>query len=498
MRAQVVFQETLGNGTFDQKTAHQTFDGGYIVMGGQYNGGTYLSKLNATGNLQWSKTYSGCYGIYVIQSHDSGYVIAGQLYSSGSASVMIKTDKTGNIQWTNTLSCGPYDYLECVKETIDRCFIFSGYASLSTNTDVFLIKADSLGNILWSKTVGTSTNEDGISLAALPNGEIFISGVTNGFSSGDFYLAKTDASGNVLWSRSYGGTGLEEVYAMDATKEGGAIMTGFTESFGSGLRDVYVVKTDSAGNMDWSKTYGGANFDHGLGIKECFYGGFVIGAMTKSFGFGNNDAYLIRTDANGNVLWSNVYGGSGMEQIWSIDETSDHGFILAGNTDSFISSPQAYVIRTNNLGLTGCNEMMNVPTLVTQPPTVVTNLFSTSTPAGNIISNPIVAGAGPGQSILCASALGISSLQNNISALNIFPDPANDNFSISFVLENPSPVIISFYDAEGKMVREENEGTFVPGDQSVMMNGADLPCGLYFILVEAGNTQFSQRILIEH
>ena len=164
-------------------------------------------------------------------------------------------------------------------------------------------------------------------------------GYTSSFGAGaqDVWLVKTDSAGTMQWNKTYGGTSVEQAYTVVQTTDGGYVFTGFTASFKTGPSgyDAWLVKTDSAGTMQWNKTYGGTGNDLGSSALQTVDGGYVIGGMTASFGAGGQDAWLIKTDAAGNALWSKTYGGVNNDVFWSVALTNDGGYMVAASTDSF-------------------------------------------------------------------------------------------------------------------------------------------------------------------
>ena len=206
---------------------------------------------------------------------------------------------------------------------------------------------------LWTRIYGGIYVDVGFSVQQTLDGGYIITGYTESFGAGstDLWLLKTYANGDTVWTKSYGGTGLEEGRSVRQTLDGGYIITGSTESFGAGASDVWLLKTTANGDTVWAKTYGGGSVDYSLSVQQASDSGYIVAGATRSFGVGSDDVYLIKVNADGTPLWTNTYGGIGSDYGQSIQQTSDGGYIVAGRTMSFgpgISN--VYLIKTDANG----------------------------------------------------------------------------------------------------------------------------------------------------
>jgi hypothetical protein len=155
----------------------------------------------------------------------------------------------------------------------------------------------------------------------------------------------------MLWYRTYGGEGTDNGWDIVQTEDKGFLIVGFTDSFGAGEMDIYLIRTDSDGQILWERTFGGTKSEYGWALAQTVDGGFVLAGQTDSFGEGDKDGYLVKVDANGDELWSQTYGGPEEDRLYSVDQSADGGFVLTGTTKSFgADNRNAYLIKTNSSG----------------------------------------------------------------------------------------------------------------------------------------------------
>jgi hypothetical protein len=336
--------------------------------------------------------------------------------------------------------------------------------------DIFLIKTDVNGNIIWAKTYGETGGDYASSVQQTSDDGYIVAG-----SMSDVFLIKTDANGNIIWAKTYGGTSWDYAYSVQQTSDGGYIVAGVTYSFGAGSWDIFLIKTDANGNVVWAKTYGGTSWDYAYSVQQTSDGGYIVAGWTDSFGAGYADIFLIKTNANGNISWAKTYGGTGGDYASSVQQTSDGGYIVAGSMND------VFLIKTDANGNIGsCSIVQNAnPTVNTVSPTVTTPSPSVSSPSFTVNSvSPTVTSPTLTVSELCP--LSISEFCQPVSGL-ITPYKGGIKVRVSGEFE------VKVYNVSGVMVKS------VKGKNEVKL---ELSRGVYFVEVISGEKVIREKVVI--
>jgi hypothetical protein len=354
------FLATFGGTNHEEgHSVQRTSDGGYVVTGrttsyGAGDNDVWLIKTDASGNEVWDKTFGGTRddaGNSVQQTFDGGYVVIGYTMSYGAGFAdfwLIKTDASGNKVWDKTFGGTGDDVGRAVQQTSDGGYILTGYAD--SHTRAWLIKTDADGSEVWKRAFGGSGYEEGFCVQQTSDGGYVVTGITEPLGGTvDVLLVKTDADGNKVWDRAFGGTATdEEGYSVRQTSDGGYVVTGNITPQGSDYDDVWLIKTDADGNKVWDRAFGGIFIDDGFCVQQTSDGGYVITGDAWSYGTGNYDVWLIKTDASGNEIWDRTFGGAGYDAGNSVQQTSDGGYIIAGYTDSYgAGNGDVWLIKTD-------------------------------------------------------------------------------------------------------------------------------------------------------
>lgn len=313
----------------------------------------------------WSRAFGGDkddVGFSVQETSDGGYIATGYAGSHivGGSAIddlwLVKTDSAGNKIWDKALGGIKSDGGHSVQETNDGGYIIAGYTySYGLGLcDIWLVKTDAAGSELWNRTFGGTSYDVGHSVQETSDGGYIVAGYTESYGAGgrDFWLIRTNSAGNKLWEKTYGGKNSEWTYSAQETRDKGYIITGITGSYGSGEGDVWLVKTDSIGNEQWNKTFGGTHDDQSNSVQETSDGGYIIGGVTESYGAGSYDIWLIKTDSAGNELWNQTFGGAYDDYDgFAVQETSDGGYAIAASTFSYGAGGRDFwLIKTDSAG----------------------------------------------------------------------------------------------------------------------------------------------------
>lgn len=340
-----------------------------------------IANASSAGSLVWDKTYGGpqddaANGI--TNTSDGGYILTGYTSSygngtsgNGSSNVwLLKVGANGNEQWNKTYGGNMGDVGYSVVQADDGGYAVAGYESSYTNGNMamYLLKTDAKGNLLWNKTYGAGVQDGAYSLAKTKDGGFIMTGFTylNNKQGWNLSIVKTDSNGILQWNKSYGGDLKDCGHSIIQTDDGGYAIVGYTKSyssspggaFGVGGEDLWLLKLDSNGNMQWNKIFGGKDYDDGFSILQNPDGGFTIAGTTQSFTqnntpiqeYSDNDTariYLIRTDARGNLLWNKTVGGDLKTAAFSLARAPDDGYLITGTVFSNAGDADVLALRTD-------------------------------------------------------------------------------------------------------------------------------------------------------
>jgi len=318
--------------------------------------------------VNWARAYGGSESDYfdsLQQTTDGGYVFAGSTRSFGAEwndAWVVKLDSNGQVNWSKRYGgtdSSDWDGFSSIRQTTDGGYIVAGetWSFGAGSTDAWVMKLDGSGNLIWEKTYGGNRGDQADCVRPTSDGGFIVAGSTWSFgTSKEIWILKLHGNGVIQWQKTYGGTDGEEDALVEQTSDGGYIVAARTWSFGAGYVDIWFLKLDASGNVVWERTYGGGGWDEVNTIRQTSDNGYIIAGYTGSFGPGpgENNAWLIKLDQNGILSWQKTYGGhTNYESSYAhgLDLTSDGNFIVAGYTEAFGAGwSDIWVLRLNSLG----------------------------------------------------------------------------------------------------------------------------------------------------
>ena len=518
--SQETWKKTFG-GTANEmgESITTTSDGGLVLTGsnasnnGDFKGmnksssrAIFVIKLDSLGNVLWKKTYGGSgndYGYSIITTPDSGLVLTGS-YASDDGDFegmkkgyndifVIKLNSRGDIQWKKTFGGSIAGTGLSITTTPDGGLVLTGSNASDDgdfegmfkdsngsngSNDIFVIKLDSRGDVQWKKTFGGSEDDVGYSIITTPDSGLVLTGRTSsndvdfeGMNKGayDIFVIKLDSRGDVQWKKTFGGSVVDDCYSITTTPDGGLVLTGGTSSndgdfngINKGEVDIFVIKLDSRGDVQWKKTYGGSGSDRGNSITTTPDGGLVLTGLNRSndgdFQGMNKAAdgnmFVIKLDSRGEVQWKKTFGGSVYDPGLSITTTPDGGLVLTGSNTSDDGDFKGmnkggydiFVIKLDS------NGNLNPPTSI--------------------------------------------DVQSDIlSSFDITPNPLSSFSTISYSLDKPSHVRIEVVNSIGEVVFVLSDKQEDVGSQQVSFNTTDLVTGTYSIRLIENNRVTSKRVI---
>jgi uncharacterized repeat protein (TIGR02543 family)/uncharacterized delta-60 repeat protein len=315
-------------------------------------------------HAQWAVTYgdTGAEFIHdILQTSDGGYIMAGYTSSSGAGGYdfwIVKITSDFQLEWARTYGGVGNDYARSIQETSDGGYLVAGHAGPGSfgagNDDAWLIKLDSTGGWDWQRYFGGTDYDYAYSAQEASDGSFFVAGHSTSFNVGvdyDIWVMKLNSDRSVNWQHTSGGTNHDHIRSMTLTSDGGCVVVGNTASFGAGGYDIWVLKISSTGTVDWQFTYGGTGTEEGWAVQETSDGGYIVAGDTDSFGAGGFDIWILKLDGGGTPIWQHTYGGTGGDRARAVQETSDGGYIVSGFTNSYgAGGNDAWVLKLNSSG----------------------------------------------------------------------------------------------------------------------------------------------------
>jgi len=317
----------------------------------------FITIINAQApDTAWTKSYHrGSYDEckWIEETSDSGFVMVGVSQITGNKwldILLIRTDANGDTLWTHTYGdtiIGQEAF--CVKEDYDGGFVIAAFKSLTMSIrNAWIIKTDNNGDTLWTMLYGGDRNAEALNISCTSDSGYIVTGMRyNPGKFADVFLLKINRNGDSEWSYYFGESSYEEGYSVQQTTDGGYIVAGSKNISGRSY-DFYLIKTDSSGTVEWEKTYGGENYDHCTSAQQTSDGGYILFGETDSYVY--NSSLAVKTNSLGDTLWTRIYNRSNGDYGWSVDQTSDDGFIFGGYTNNPGYRDDYWFVRTDANG----------------------------------------------------------------------------------------------------------------------------------------------------
>lgn len=336
----------------ESKAIISTSDGGYIV-GGRIGGPTpstaddaTIVKIDPDGNVQWQRLYGGAEGEDItdlVESSTGNYLFTGYTSSfniNGSPADVFAgmVEPDGDLVFAQSVGGNSDDRGNGVAATSDGGMIVTGCLDCFAQSELYLTKISSTGDVEWAySNYHPGYTAEGYDVIQTSDGGFAVTGRVDQPGNSLLYLMKTDANGNLLWSQSFGGLGDDEGRALVETNSGDLVVIGYSLSFSFTSEDIYLVKTNADGVYQWHQSYGEASDgEFGYGLKELPSGELLLVGATWSYGAGNGDVYLLKTQADGVIIWEKTYGTPDREETGrTVDVRPDGTIVLSGINRAF-------------------------------------------------------------------------------------------------------------------------------------------------------------------
>lgn len=430
-------------------------DEGLMLSGvwfrGEGNPDGCVIRTDADGDALWTAFCGGdrverVYGLTL--SPQGGAVVAGHTYTwapEGNPNAFVAAfDSSGRRLWQRNYGDWLPQEANCILPSGDGGYVVTGGCGHLTGNfiywDFYWLCIDAEGNFQRESRFGGAGSEYAYALAAAPDGGWIMAGSITDWTdnpdtvvTSDFYLVKVDPDGTLEWSRRYGGPEFEMCYGIASTRGNGYLLVGWTDSFsagGSGDCDVWALRVDENGDSLWARRYGGPSVEYAYSVAVVEEGGFVIGGSTQTWGEGLADFWLVRVDENGDSLWSMTFGGAGWDQCWGLVPVSDGGLVMVGGGGGEWES-DIWLVKAGG-------RIHGMP--ADKPPLPLT-----------------------------------------LGMVNAFPNPFNGNLAVKVALSRAGFCRVQVLDVTGAPVATVFEGDLTIGEHRFMWAGKGVPAGTYIL-----------------
>jgi hypothetical protein len=458
----------------------------------------FLTKTDAFGTVQWTKTYGdSAYEVaYAVrQTSDGGFIVVGETESVGNGLGDIwifKTNSTGTVSWQRTCGGSGGDAGNDIIQTLDGGYAVAGFQNNPSagNDNACLLKMDGSGNIQWVHTYSAGTNDDyGYSVAQTTGGGYILAGesIDNVNFVSNALIVRTDASGTLQGASTYGTINDHWINSIIAQPSGNIVVAGVSSEVST--LNVWLAQLNPNGVPVWSNSYagGGSNSDIALSVASTPDGGFAVCGKTNSFSV-DDAAFLMKTDSTGAPEWSKTYGGNANDRANQVITSMNGGYAIAANSLSFGSGQSGYFIKTDTNGTSGCNE--NIPSFLMTPETTptsnVTVIDSSLTNVGAANNASLAQTITETQLCLTVGEKEVASAEDLIS---VYPNPGSEEFTI-----DNSPFTIKeleIYNSLGEQILKQQ----TTDNKRQTVNISSWNNGVYFLRIKTGSGFVVKKIV---
>ncbi len=452
--ASAQFLKVFKSSPYDQEGLDvlPTADGGYLIGGYTTNNtlndcDVLLIKSDGAGNEQWRKTFGGSkpdFPYHMLQAADGNYFLVGysQSYGGGDYDILlIKVNSSGVLIWQKTYGSNGNDLARDIIATSDGNYMIVGWSKAAGQPDnnANLIKIDPAGTVIWNKFYGSNADDYGNSIQKTDDGGYIMIGQTFGFgaSGGDAWLVKLNSNGDTTWTKRFGGSQNDEGYYLTVANDGGYVFLVRDSSNAGKDIDVRMIKTDPSGNEVWNKVYGGNLKDTPKMVQKTSDGGYIVAAISRSFGWVNPDMWILKCNSSGDTTWTRHYGGAQNEHCYVVREMPDGSFIATGKAASYGPDFDPIFLKLNSAG------------------TLVVGIEEGKSP----------------------------------TAFEVFPNPSNGNLSVTIAFQGK---FLEVRDLLGRLVESKQ----LRGESEVNLQLSTDP-GVYLLTVSDDTRKISKKIIVQ-
>ncbi|MBU0691704.1 T9SS type A sorting domain-containing protein [bacterium] len=451
----------------------------------------------------WGRSYGGelddiCWSVLPVA--DGGFLMAGwtESYGAGDSDFwLLRTTADGDSLWSHAYGSEAEDMGFTMCQATDDGYMLAGVSSASGSEDFWLIKVDSDGTPLWDRRYGGPLDDRCWSIQQTTDGGYILLGWTSSYGAGsdDTWLLKVDSEGDSLWSRTFGGSSIDFCYEVKQTSDGGYILTGYTGSFGAVNHDIWLIKTDANGDSLWTRMYGGSEQEEARSVVQTPDGGYLIAGWGRTLTPGNTNFIAIRTDANGDSLWGRTYGGEASDFSNTARPVMGGGYVIAGRSYSFANGLyDIWMLRINEAGDSLWSASWGGPdadhciSLLQLPDAsfVLAGLTSTEGAGLQFYLQKTTPDPLPIDDYRSSQPLTVS--------LTACPNPFNSEVRIMYSLPQTDNVTLSVYNLQGQLVEHLLSERATAGEYSITWQ-PQATSGIYFVRLQTGVVTATQKVL---